>query len=340
MPDSRSLAPILKDLEHAGFKDVVLVTDRGYESIRNLEKYISGGLAMIMCTKVGQGRALEIITAFGDFDVRPDGMDIDKDMRLYYKQYDLNYEVKGTGESVKPADRLRLNLYFDPVRRSEESVTLDIDINAQEEMLAEMLRDNAVCDDDATLKRAFPYFKVTYNRATRVIESYTVNEKKITEARRTSGFFAVTTHKLDMTAPETFRHYRLRDEQEKCFQQMKSQMVCDRQRNWSEEGKTGRLFIMFVAMILGSHVRHVWKSTRLHKLFSSSLEILDEMRPIRCIEHTNRSKVITPFVGMQTDICEAFGFEIPEGCAPKYVSKKKPARKRGRPKRALIERDY
>jgi hypothetical protein len=339
MPDSRSLVPILRDLEHAGFKDVVLVTDRGYESVRNLEKYILDGLAMIMCTKVRQGRALEIITAFGSFDVRPDGMDIDKDTRLYYKQYDLEYEVKGAGKSVKPADRLRLNLYFDPVRRSEELVTLDIDIKAQEDMLAEMLCSNAVCDDDATLKHSFPYFLITYERATRVIESYSVNEKKVAKARRTSGFFAVTTHKLDMTAPETCRHYRLRDEQEKCFQQMKSQMVCDRQRNWSEEGKTGRLFILFVSMILGSYVRHVWKSTQLHKLFSSSLEILDEMRTIRCIEHTNRAKVITPFVGAQLDICEAFCFEIPKGCAPEYTSRHTTKQKRGRPKKALVERD-
>jgi transposase len=28
MPDSRSLAPILKDMEHAGFKNVILVTGR------------------------------------------------------------------------------------------------------------------------------------------------------------------------------------------------------------------------------------------------------------------------------------------------------------------------
>ncbi|MCL1919269.1 MAG: hypothetical protein FWG14_13415, partial [Peptococcaceae bacterium] len=77
----------------------------------------------------------------------------------------------------------------------------------------------------------------------------------------------------------------------------------------------------------------------LYKLFSSSLEILDEMRPIRMIEHTNRAKTITPFVGAQIDICEAFGFEIPEGCAPAYTSRHKPARKRGRPPKKTVELD-
>lgn len=50
-------------------------------------------------------------------------------------------------------------------------------------------------------------------------------------------------------------------------------------------------------------------------------------------------KFITPFVGSQVDICRAFGFDIPDGCAPVYVSKAKPmTRKRGRPAKAKVEK--
>ena len=42
--------------------------------------------------------------------------------------------------------------------------------------------------------------------------------------------------------------------------------------------------------------------------------ILEGMQTIRCIEHDGRRKFITPFVGDQVTICDAFGFEIPEGC--------------------------
>ncbi len=139
------------------------------------------------------------------------------------------------------------------------------------------------------------------------------------------------THKLDKSAMETYRIYKLRDEQEKSFQQMKSQMVSDRQRTWSEEGKTGRLFILFVLMILGAQVRHTWRTTQLREMFSSSLDVLDEMRSIRCIEHTGRAKFITPFVGKQLDLCDAFGFEVLKGCASDYVSRKKHPKKRGTP---------
>ena len=329
MPDSRSIETILKDLEHAGFKDLVLITDRGYESMRNLEKYIVRGQSMVMCVKTGQKDVAKAIKGLGEFSARPEGMVVDSEAMVYHKQFEIGYEVEGTGQATKMSDWLKLNLYFDPVRRGLDLMDIDIAMSFQD----------AALGDDAWIKREFCYYKVNYDPATRVIESFAINEDKVSKAHRFSGFFAIMTHGVDFDAMAAFRAYRLRDEQEKYFQQMKDQMASDRQRNWSEEGKTGRLFILFVSLILSSHVRHIWKSTKLHELFLSSLDVIDEMRPIRLIEHTNRAKVITPFVGAQVDICREFGFDIPEGCAPTYVSRQKPARKRSRPPKKAVERD-
>ena len=340
IPDSRGLDVILTDLSHAEFDDIVLVTDRGYESIRNLEAYILRGQAMIMCTKVQQRFVLSKIEALGNFSTRPESMSIDPETRIYYQQYDIDYEVQGKGRSVKKADKLKLNLYFDSVRRSEELIQLDIDIQNQKMKLEKMLAEKATLDDDSTLKKNYCYFNVDYDHSSRIICAYSLNEKKVEKAKKISGFFSISTHKLFLTAMETFETYRLRDEQEKFFQQMKDQMVSDRQRNWSEDGKTGRLFILFVSLIISSYLRHIWKRTDLHKHFSSSLEVLDEMRSIRCIEHTNKAKTITPFVGDQVAICKAFGFNIPEGCAPAYTSKQTFTHRRGRPrKKKTVEYD-
>ena len=213
--------------------------------------------------------------------------------------------IESIGQSTKASDRLKLNLYFDPVRRGLELMEVDTALTIQEAALGELLESRGVLDEDSAIKRNYCYHKVTYDPATRVITSFERDEKKVAKARSLSGFFSIMTHGLDFDAMNTYRTYRLRDEQEKFFQQMKDQMIADRQRNWSEEGKTGRLFILFVSLILSSFVRHIWKSTKLYDLFYSSLDIVDDMRPIRLIEHTNRAKVITPFVGTQVDICKA-----------------------------------
>ena len=339
MPDSRSLGVILADLEHAGFKDAILVTDRGYDTLRNLEKYILQGQSMVMASKTSQKEVVKAIQGLGEFGARPDGMTVDSGAKIYYKQYDIDYVVESTGQSAKTSNRLKLNLYFDPVRRGIELMELDIALSLQEATLGELLESRSTLGEDAAIKREYCYYKVTYDPATRVITSFELDDKKIVKARSLSGFFSIMTHGLEFDAMSAYRAYRLRDEQEKYFQQMKDQMVADRQRNWSEEGKTGRLFILFVSLILSSYVRHIWKSTELYDLFYSSLDIVDAMRPIRLIEHTNRAKVITPFVGSQVDICKAFGFKIPDGCAPDYTSRQKTKRKRGRPPKKTVERD-
>jgi len=232
IPDSRSVETILTDIRHAGFPHVILITDRGYESLQNLKRYILAGL-----------------------------------------------------------------------------------------------------DDDVTTKRNYNYFEIDYNECDRTIRSFTLNEEKVAAAQRTSGFFAIMTHKLDMDAITVLDNYGLRDEQEKYFQQMKGQMGFDKQRCWSEEGKTGRLFVLFTALIISSYIRHIWKTTNLKDTFGSTHEMLDEMRSIRCIGHKEKARFITPFVGSQLDICKAFGFDVPQGCAPRYMSKKKAEKKRGRPKK-------
>lgn len=65
--------------------------------------------------------------------------------------------------------------------------------------------------------------------------------------------------------------------------------------------------------------------------------ILEEMQTIRCIEHNGLRKFITPFVGDQLLICDAFGFEVPEGCRPTYTSKKSIKGKHGRPPKPQTE---
>ncbi|MGN1232943.1 MAG: transposase, partial [Candidatus Cryptobacteroides sp.] len=339
IPDSRSLETILHDLKNAGFKNLVLITDRGYESIRNLEMYIDRKQRMIMGTKTGQAHVRKQIDAFGEFGHHPEGMEIDPEERIYYKQFDLEYQIEGKRDNVKTADKLRLNLYFDPIRRSQEFIDLDIAIQAQGAALEEIRQRKLPLDDDATIARIYRFYKLDYEADTRVLNSFALDTRKVEKVRRESGFFANTTHGLDINAMTAQRHYTLRDEQEKYFAMMKGILGADRQRNSTELGKEGRLFILFIAQIMGCYLANVRKKN-LSGSFHSIQDVLYEMRPIRYIEHPGTQPFITPFVGKQIDICNAFGFEIPEGCSPEYAVRKTNKGKPGRPrKNKLVLKD-
>ena len=130
----------------------------------------------------------------------------------------------------------------------------------------------------------------------------------------------------------------MRDEQEKTFMLQKGTLGEDRLRVCTESSKHGRMFICFVALILASYVRHIRDTKEeLRTAFPSTESILEEMRTIRCIEHDGHRKFITPFIGNQVVICDAFDFEIPEGCPPTYTSRKSTKGKRGRPAKPKIE---
>ena len=235
------------------------------------------------------------------------------------------------GDTVHKADRMKLDLFFDPFRRAAEQTELEVAVEMQRRSLQSILDAGGSVDDDESIKKNYNWYEVSYDKKDRRLLSFSLDEKKVENVKKTSGFFGYITLGLDYTALQTLDAYSLRDEQEKYFCQMKTQMGFDRQRNWSEEGKTGRLLILFVCLIISSYVRHVWKTTGLKKQFASTQDILDEMRSIRCIEHNGRAKFITPFVGAQKDICKAFGFDIPEGCGTEYKSRKVSPKRRGRP---------
>lgn len=272
------------------------------------------------------------IEACGNFSVRPKEMAFDTERMIYHIQYDLDYKVKARGGREKAAVKLKLNLYFDPTHRSEGQKETDREVAGQQAALKAIMDSKEPAPDTDTLKREYRFLDVVVDEKDKTIASFRLNEKKYEDSLKLCGFMALVTLGLDFSAPEAICHYGLRDEQEKCFQMTKSEMDSDRQRNWSEDGKTGRLFVLFVGLIIGSYIRHVWKTTPLKKMFNSSLAILDEMRSIRYIEREGHAPSITPFVGKQVDIARAFNFDIPSGCEPGYKSKKV-GRKRGRPRK-------
>ena len=338
MPDCRTVELIMRELEHAGFKNLVLITDRGYESMKNLELYISKGQKVITSVKVTGGDVLDKIKAIDMGHGFPKGMTIAPKDNLYYAQYDMEYSVKGNGDNVIKADKYRLNLYYNPLKRGEKICDIQHSVSEQSEEVDLLIKSGeSVADREDTAKR-FNLLEISFNDDD-TVKSYTVNQKKVDAMLLTAGFFASKTIGVDFDPLQAMDNYGMRDEQEKCFALQKGPLGHDRLRTWSEGGKRGRMFIYFVGLILASYVRSVWRRDDiLRKKFPSTEAVLAEMRTIRCIEHTGKVKFITPFVGSQVDICRAFGFDIPDGGAPVYVSKAKPVtRKRGRPAKAKVE---
>ena len=326
-----------------------MITHRGYNSQSNLEEYILNDQKMIMCIKAGSGYALDFIKGLSPYSFVPDGFDYCAEADLYYRQVHLSHTVYREDGTEKKSDRLGLNLYFDPVRRSMELKKIDAAQRGAHQELDTLILEKAAIADPETFQKKHPYLHLEYEMvpeknwveqhgeiipipAHTILKSYKCDDEAISRGKRTAGFLALLTLGKNLTAIESLEQYKLRDEQEKYFSQMKTQMLCDRQRNSSEDGKAGRTFIQFIGLIFSSYLRHIWKTTPLSDIFPTSLAILDEMRSIRCIEYPGQGAVkITSFTGKQLDICQHFGFDLPKESASAQAAPAQGKKRRGRP---------
>lgn len=329
IPDCKTFKVILQDLEKCGFEKLTLITDRGYQSQENFEAAIQHNRSLITAVSTSRAIVSHRIDAYQTFDVYPRGMALNTEMRVYLEQFDEKIKYRTKGGIKKDADKVKLNLYFDPATRAELSLAQDIKIAETRKMLDELKGVPGAVEDISEIRKICPYHKIEFNDG--VITGYITNQRKIVKERKGFGFFCLMTYKLDESASKTLEKYKIRDEQEKYFEQMKNQMRFRTQDIWSEDGKIGRLFIMFVGLVLSSYVRHIWKTTNLNEIFDSSLAVLDEMHCIRAIEDPGHKMRLTPFIGEQIKICEAFDIEVPEECAPKGYHTKRATRRSSRP---------
>lgn len=344
--DSRSVDIIMADLKEAGFSDYILLMDRAYPSLRNIDRFIADGVKVVACMKAGVGFSLSRIKGLGNFDFVPKGFTYDEELDLYTSQFDLERSVSLKDGSIVNADRLKLNLYLDPVRRSSALKNLDRSLKKQREELDQTISlgtthypeqvqnvEEEYCFFDLRWKSTkvpiedCPEYQEDEHRRGRkrqyvtkyLLTGYDRNETVIMNEKITAGFRAIVTLGVNFSANEAMVHYGLRAEQEMDNEQWKTLFQCDRERNSSEGAKAGASFIQFVGRIMSCYLRYKWRSNvELRKMIKSSLTIIDEMRRVRCIEYPEQSEMhLTPFISSQLDICRLLNIKVPHGCSPK-----------------------
>ena len=343
--DARSVDIIMADLKEAGFSDYILLMDRAYPSLKNIDRFIRDGVKVVACMKAGTGFSLSRIKSLGSFDFVPEGFVYDEDLDLYTRQFTLERSIRREDGTAVPADRLKLNLYFDPVRRSSALKGLDRSLEKKRGELDRFISEKTLHSPSRMqeIEEEYCFFELKW-KSTKVpveecpeyqeeehkrgrkrkyitkylLTGYDRNDTAMMREKVSAGFRALVTLGVDFSANEAMVHYSLRAEQEMDNEQWKTLFQCDRERNSMEAAKAGASFIQFVGRIMSCCLRYRWRNNmELRKKFRSSLTIVDEMRRIRCIEYPEQSEMhLTPFIGRQLDICRLLDIDVPKGCKP------------------------
>ena len=183
-----------------------MITDRGYETLDNLEFLINNGQKLIMATKTNQKFVLDKIKDYGMFNLHPESMKLDRDSKIYYEQFDINF-VDINKKSTTISDRLKLNLYLDSVDRAEKLLEIELAACEQKNALEKIKNEQTQLGDDESIEKDYSYYDIDLDNAKRTINNFTLREEKYERHLKTAGFFANTTHKLDFDPMLANQHY-------------------------------------------------------------------------------------------------------------------------------------
>lgn len=203
---------IMTELEHAWFKNLILVTDRGYESMKNLETYIAKGQKIITSVKVGGAEVLKLIRGIDTSRGYPKGMTMTlaRKGKVYYAQYDADYSVKGNGEHIVDAEKYKINIYYNPMKRAEAICDIQHAIDEQKEAADKLIASKEAVADCDDIRRSFNMLTISFNEDNSVA-SYEVNSEKADNMLLTAGFFASKTIGIDIDPLQAKTSYGMRD---------------------------------------------------------------------------------------------------------------------------------
>ncbi len=332
--DLRTIRIVLKDLSELCNKCLHVIFDRGYESDDNINDMIINNIPFLMCGKTCNEPVLEMLYKI-NWDERglPVNMEYDSESKIYYAQFEKEYTAKTQGNEPVCVT-LKINLYLDMPRRSSILADIYDEIKKEKERIEEFLLQNPAPSRDAikqfNKKQTYQKIEIRGSKITLI-----QNDAAITKACAMAGFFSSIAFGMEGNALEHFNAYKIRDEQEKYFESMKDQMGFKIQRNSSEDGKTGRLFILFIGLMLHCKLRAIWRD-KLKEKFETALTVLDIMEPIRLSHYADGTDYTTAFTDDQVEIARAFELTPPkESLSTRQeleIKRKLLARKPGRPK--------
>lgn len=259
--------------------NISLIMDRGFYKKENLEYLYKETIPFIM------GISLSIK------EVKEKLNEKKEDLKL--ATYVLNGDdtPNGTSIDISINERpYRLHLYYHPYKAADEISIIKNKILKLENELKQLKR---ITNPSKYEK----FFKLKIENETLV--SYERDIDKLNEAFSSVGFFALLSSRLDYTTEEILDIYRRKDMIEKTFDNLKNYVDCNRLRVHYTETVKGKIFVIFLSLIIKSVIDNKEKEITVKK-------VINELKKIKLQILPNGEQYISPLTKKQKEIFKLF----------------------------------
>ena len=149
------------------------------------------------------------------------------------------------------------------------------------------------------------FFK--WNKSTGKVEK---NIRNINAHLSRTGYYVMATNKTEILRDEVLSHYRNKDLVEKVFDMLKNEKDGKRLRTHKDYTTIGKIFFMFISLIVSSEITKVMNQKELFKTFTVK-ELLYELRKIKINNIAKDGKpIVSEISKKQRKIFEDFGIDI------------------------------
>ena len=239
--DNTQCSHMVEKAKEYGYKNVGLILDRGYFSIKNIQYFDAKGYDFLMMIKTNSSLVTEML--------KEAHLPLLTKARYYLPEHDVHgLTKKGTiGDDMTVR---YFHIYYDNVRASQEKNEYLKQLVKKEKHLQKKVDEKIRRKEDMVSYEKL--FKLKYDN-NGYLESYKRNEDEIQKEIDKLGFFVIVTSK-EMTASEALDNYRKRDSVEKIFRILKTGLEYDTFRVHSQDSLESKTYVMFIASIVRNYL--------------------------------------------------------------------------------------
>lgn len=139
--------------------------------------------------------------------------------------------------------------------------------------------------------------------------TYKTKEEALEEVSKNYGYFLVFTTADNLSADEVLYYYRAKDADEKMFYCLKNYMDGDRLRTHNQETTDGKMFVLFIGLIIRSYMYNQldeFKQTK-HLTFEKCMRKLENIKAVKTKDGVKLTKALTK---EQREMLEIFDIDM------------------------------
>ena len=297
IPDVKVLKRLIDDFS-SQCKVSEMILDRGFYSESNLKALRGNGVDILITVPFNTGHAKKML----------------KIRKLESAENVVMFNGRTLFHSARKINagggRCEAHLFFDEERKAGELERFFKKVAGVESQFNGGDSENA-----GEVKRAIEdfasgmsgFFEISVN-AGRIALSRKV--ERMNERISRMGKMLLLSTSLNRTAEDVLESYYRRDFAEKYFDALKNKMGNDKLRTSTDKTSCGRMFIAMIGLILHSALHAAWNKSEIKNKFSMT-KVIAAMKPLKSVERSDGTRVLTEISKRQRDIIKALGLTPP-----------------------------